>query len=314
MQTGIKNISFDNAEPKEVYDFLKSRQKQIISVESSDLKLIKEGEHILLFINGKSKLSYSVSISFIHKVLMWFGINFRTIKHLPDELIVSICNENLKSINRKVLLHIENNIVVSLTGQNFTYVSDLEMIENIKNKVKVISISRNDFITRIFTETEFETEPIVGDVSAIGFNVINSETGFSRLKTEQYIYRYICSNGASAPIRIGMKHIYKSSNKILKSVLELLNFSGDKLVRFSQKLKESTEKQAFQFFPKLNREVATLIPSEEGYYFFKDLPVTVNTTKYDIYNYITDKAKKFDIFERYKLENFAGKFLLNLNS
>lgn len=34
-------------------------------------------------------------------------------------------------------------------------------------------------------------------------------------------------------------------------------------------------------------------------------------SKYDVFNYITHKAKSFDVNKRYRLESFAGEIILN---
>jgi hypothetical protein len=83
----------------------------------------------------------------------------------------------------------------------------LEMLQELDSKYswnhKEIKISEKGMALSLVTDMFEEIEPIIGDITKMGFSVINSETGGRPLKASFLIYRLKCMNGAVLPDKWG---------------------------------------------------------------------------------------------------------------
>ena len=266
---------------------------------------------MLLYVKGKNESSiYAVRKSFLHKLLKWYGISHHSITHLADDTLVLMCNDTLRAISSNssyINLKIENNEAISIVSKKFTLSSDLDVIDLVKNKVKIDRISRDDFGMRIFTKITAEAEPIVGDISGFGLNITNSETGFSTLKAEHYILRYWCTNGCTTKIKqspINIVHYNKPKSEIYKDLSIVLDSAPKEPEFFTQGVLKSLEEKAQSSFPDISFKINAILGNKAGYNFFNEF--NRDKSKYDLFNHITHSAKRFDIMERYKLEKLAG--------
>jgi len=311
MQLAVGKI-LNFTQPDEVIDHLKSLDTRTVLVDPKNLKIVSEQGQLLLFMNEGLKPIYPIRRSFLYKLLKWFSISSHSIKHFSDETVIAICNDNLAGIkHRNVKVTVENNEAVTITSPSYTQISDLEVI-NIAQKVGISEISRDDFCMRIYSKQITESEPVLNDICGYGYNIVNSETGFSPVKMEHFILRYWCTNGATAPISRQNKvyyHYKNNKHSIFSSIEESLTSAPESRERFSVKLKESTDLNAKVQFPSITFQVNSILGSRDGYMFFNNY--NMNSSKYDLFNHITDSAKGFNILKRYQLEQLAGKLILN---
>lgn len=242
---------FDRADANIVINHLKKVQANILEVDPRHVKLVKSSRDALkLQIITEIKSFYTIRKSLLYKLLKWFNISYHNIVHFSIDTIIAICNDNLRSIANNdyhpfLKIKIEEAEAVSILSSKFTIISDLEVIDLCK-KYNIDTISRDDFSMRIYTTIKEKSEPIVGDTFGYGYNIINSETGFSSLKAENYILRYWCTNGATTKI-INDKHSfnhYKLNKKHgIKMITETLDNSKPIQPMMDKKIKAALQKK-----------------------------------------------------------------------
>ena len=305
-----KIFKFSN--PDEVIDHLRSVNKKVYVVNPNNLKVVLEQDELFLIANEGLKPIFPIRKVFLHKLLRWFKIPPNSIEHLSDETLTSICNENLASIyGNEVRISVENGEAVTITGPSYTPVTDLEIIEHAK-ELGISTISRDDFIQRIFTKKISESKPVENDICGYGFNIANSETGFSPIKIEHFIFRYLCSNGATAQINQGREILYhyrKSKQYLFSEMDKTLVNANKSRKQLMDKLEISTEIGAKNYFPDISFKVNAILPGHNNFKFFSRF--SLESSKYDLFNFITDNAKRYDALTRYQLEQLAGNIVLN---
>ena len=307
---------FDRVKPQLVMDYLKNLDIKIIEIDPRDVKVIRVDEGILkLEVNSQRKEFYSIRKSFLFKLLKWFNISHHNIDHFNIDTIIAICNDNLKAISDNsyhsyIKIKIENDDAVSILSSKFTIINDLEIID-LAQKYNIDKISRDDFSLRIYTTIKENSEPIVGDRFGYGFNITNSETGFSPVKAEHFILRYWCTNGATSKITTNnhsFNHYKMDKNLVRDSIMDILDNSESISNLFDEKVRNAQKIKAALFFPNIQYQISNIIGSSQGFKFFYDFDKK-NKTKYDLFNYITDKAKRFNLLEKYLLEQLGGSIM-----
>ena len=312
----VDGRKFFNADSQTVIDYLKNLSTIVLEVEPRYVKLLKVDTDVLkLEVSSVTKNYYSVRKSFLYKLLKWFNISYHNISHYHIDTIIAICNDNLRAIENNyyhsfVKIKIEDEEAVSIVSSNFTTITDLEVV-NLCAKYHIDTISRDDFNMRIYTTINENSEPIVGDRFGYGFNIVNSETGFSPLKAENFILRYWCTNGATSKI-VNDNHVFShykmDKDYAKKRIIDTLDNSQPIGSIFDGKIKKALSTKAALFFPNIKYQVSGIIGSSKGFKFFNDFREK-HSNKYELFNYITDNAKKFNLLERYQLEQLAGNLM-----
>lgn len=307
---------FDAVRAEVMIDYLKNLDVQIIETDPRSVKVIKTDNDILkLEVTSNQKAFYSIRKAFLFKLLKWFNISHHNIKHFNIDTIIAICNDNLRAIsdnqyNSYVKIKIENGEAVTILSSKFTTISDLEII-NLAQKYNIDSISRDDFSMRIYTTIKENSEPIVGDMFGYAFNITNSETGFSQVTAENFILRYICTNGATTRISTdnhSFNHYKMNKNYVLNTITNSLDKSESISKTFDEKVKNAQKIKAELFFPNIKYQVNNIIGSSSGFKFFYNFEEK-RKSKYDLFNYITHSAKRFNLLEKYQLEQLAGNLM-----
>ena len=75
------------------------------------------------------------------------------------------------------------------------------------------------------------------------------------------------------------------------------------------RLKNLSNKRAADFINSVNKRVESYLGKYESKNFFSEL--NEESTLYDLFNVVTNKAKKYDLGKRVLLENLAGDLILN---
>lgn len=312
----IDGPKFNMSKPEIIIDYLKSIDKRIITINASNLNITVDKEELKLNIFNDTKNQYPIRISFLFKLLKWYGVGYFHLNKYSINTMVAICNDHLKSIAKgfnKVQIKIENGEAVSIVSDNFTYISDLEVIESVE-KFGISTISRDDFILRIYTEKKAEKAPVVDDLCGFGFNITNSETGFSALKAEHFILRYVCTNGAVAQIssknNTNVAHYNQNKQTLLNNLIDSLESSSNVPENFIAAVQLATKMSVKKSFPNITYKVHNILGPSKSYKFFDEFN-QIDSNEYDLFNYITHKAKNFNLLERYNLEQLATNHLLS---
>ncbi len=307
-----EGIEFINASPDEVINYLQDLGREKLRLSPANLKIKSDGKFLMLSIMDKGVEDYPIRKSFLYKLLKWYSFPMNQLYRLSNETLISICNDYLMNINREfVNVTIEKGEALTITSPEYNEITDLEVIKKCAD-LGVRTVSRNDFMMRITTEEKFKFEAVKGDNCGIGLNVINSETGFRTLSIAHFILRYVCSNGAI--VRIDNKanervHYGYKENELQEFLDEQVELALLKQKEVADSIKDLSKKPASDFITSVNRKVESYLGKYESKNFFSEL--RKEATLYDLFNVVTDKAKKYDLAKRVLLENLAGDLILN---
>ncbi len=307
-----EGIEFINASPDEVINYLQDLEREKLRLSPANLKIKSDGKFLMLSIMDKGIEDYPIRKSFLYKLLKWYSFPMNQLYRLSNETLISICNDYLMNINREfVNVTIERGEALTITSPDYNEITDLEVIKKCAD-LGVRTVSRNDFMMRITTEEKFKFEAVKGDNCGIGLNVINSETGFRTLSIAHFVMRYVCSNGAI--VRIDNEanervHYGYKENELQEFLDEQVELALLKQKDVADSIKDLSKKPASDFINSVNRKVESYLGKYESKNFFSEL--RKEATLYDLFNVVTDKAKKYDLAKRVSLENLAGDLILN---
>lgn len=307
-----EGIEFNNAKVHQVIDYLESIDRKKIQVPPCNLKINSDGRYLFLSVMDDGVKDYLIRKSFLHKLLKWYSFPLGQLNRLSMDTITSVCNDYLMNINRSfVNITIEKGEALTITSPEYNEITDFDVIKSCA-ELGVRTVSRNDFMLRITTEEKFRFDAVPGDNCGIGINIINSETGFRTLSISHYVLRYVCSNGAI--IRIdksgGEKvHYGHRENELQLFLREQVALALANQKKVAQSISGLTNKNASSFIESVNKRIESYLGKNEAKNFLSDL--NSNSSLYDLFNLVTDKAKNYDLSRRILLEGLAGDLILN---
>lgn len=136
------------------------------------------------------------------------------------------------------------------------------------------------------------------------------------LRVQGFILRYVCTNGAvvgdpMAGTQDGLIH-YNVSREDLFAYLESgVAHVAAQLPRIREMLSRSVRAEA----PKLAKvrwRLDSILGGSGGKAFLRAFPTDEKVRLYDLFNYITDRAKQGSALTRFRLEEYAGSLLTGL--
>jgi len=307
-----EGIEFNNAKIDQVVDYLENIDRNRIQVPPGNLKINTDGKNLILSVMEDGVKDFLIRKSFLHKLLKWYSFPLNQLYRLSIDTIASVCNDYLMNMNRSfVNITIEKKEALTITSPEYNEITDLEVIKNCA-ALGVRTVSRNDFMLRITTEEKFKFEAVPGDSCGIGINVINSETGFRMLSIAHYILRYVCSNGAIARIdKTGGEKIHYGhrENELQEFLIEQVANALTNQQKIAKSIIGLVDKPASEFVVSVNKRIESFLGKNESRNFLSEL--NEKSSLYDLFNLVTDKAKKYDLSRRIYLEAIAGDLILN---
>lgn len=308
----IEGKIFKMKPAEEVLDFFKSRQREKIEISPKRIELINSKENLFLRISKNKIEEYPVRTSFLRKLLKWNQLPEDLSSKIGNELFIRVLNETLQNFKAwNVDIHLENNEAKTITSKLYSEVTNLEIYDVIK-ELDITKISHNDYMTRFYTKKKFEAAPVVNDQCGFGFDIVNSETGFAALVFNHYILRYVCTNGATAPINMynwKQDHYAKDKNYLIDYIKNQIERADSSRYNLFYKIKKSNDEKSIHLKQHITLKINYILDRDKRNSFISSF--NWNGSKYDLFNYITDKAKPFDITKRYQLERLAGEIIIN---
>ena len=308
----IEGKIFSLSPASEVIDHIQSNIYSNVTISPKELELVSDNNFLHLQLKSENRNRVPVRTSFLKKLLRWHKMPENLNNLLPDDLFLKVINELLFKIKSwEVNIKMENNEALTITSQLFTEFKDLAVYELIE-ELNIKSISRNDYMTRFYTDEIEEVAPVANDFCGFGFDIVNSETGFSSLSFNHFILRYICINGATTPINVydAKKYHYSETNESLAKFLNIqMNNSDESRKRLIQFLKRSNDLEAIKVKNNIMSRLNFTLGGWKAEDFMKGFDW--RTSKYNLFNFVTDKAKSFEITKRYQLERVAGELIIN---
>jgi hypothetical protein len=305
---------FSQADICEVRDFLGGRRLKKYVISPEQLHVVNDGrEHFLRISNGKTG-EYPVRGSFLFKLLKWYGFPSRQIDRLSIDTVTSVLNDYLLAIpGGDVNVMVEDGEALSLTSRRYNELSDTEVLD-CAERVGVACVSRNDYFMRVYSNTEYEVEPVPGDVCGLGYNVFNSETGFRSLSVRLFIRRYVCSNGAVVGMTSGGERVhYGHPDMELRRFLEEQMRVGEEAMGdVGRLLAESAHRSSGPMLEPVSARLRLIIGKKRTEGLLEELGE--GATAYDFANSITSLAQGLDLRRRLQAEAIGGELLAPLEA
>jgi hypothetical protein len=296
-------------------DLLAERKRTAEKVPARNLRVADDRGRLLLEVTGGNRVrQFPIRVSFLEKLLMWRDMPVKSVRAMPLDLTVSLLNHCLSTLPPDVVLRCEGEEALSIHSTKYTFYSDLETLKA-ASSYGVGTVSLCDRYLLVTGKEKMKAEPVAGDVSGISYAIRNSETGFASLNVQTYIYRYICSNGAvqrnDAYRWTENRHYGTSREKLEESVARGLYQWNEWSPRIPALLKQSRERRAGPVMTRHARGLDRVLGYPRGRMALSGFRAGQDKTLYDLYNHITDKAKQYDMTDRYRMEEYAGNMLLN---
>jgi hypothetical protein len=305
---------FSQADIREVRDFLGGRSLKKYVLPPDRLHVVNDGrEHFLRISNGKTG-EYPVRGSFLFKLLKWYSFPSRQIDRLSIDTVTSVLNDYLLAIpGGDVNVTVEDGEALSLTSMRYNELSDTEVLD-CAERAGVASVSRNDYFMRVYSNTEYEVEPVPGDVCGLGYNVFNSETGFRSRSVRLFIRRYVCSNGAVVGMASGGERVhYGHPDMELKKFLEVQMRAGaEALEEVGRLLNESAHRPSGPMVEQVSVRLRPIFGRKRTEELLDELGE--GATAYDLANAITSLAQGLDLRRRLQAEAIGGELLAPLEA
>jgi len=307
-----EGIEFINAEPETVIDHLKNLKRSKIKIGPSNLTIKNDGKLLILSVMNNGVKEYPIRRAFLYKLLKWYSFPIRQLQRLSNETVISICNDFLLNISRDyVTVTFENDEALTITSPKYNEVTDIEVIKKCAD-LKIQNISRNDFFLRIITEDKYKFQVVPGDTCGIGMSVVNSETGFRALSVSHYILRYICTNGAMIKIdkENNQKIHYGYNDDELKLFLDQqIRNAVSNQKQIADSIINLSANAASDHIGKVKKRVESFLGRNEAKIILSKVMEDANL--YELFNVITESAKRDDLSKRIYLESLAGELILN---
>ena len=302
---------FSQADIREVRDFLRGRRIEKCVLPPENLHIVNDGrEHFLRISNGTTG-EYPVRGSFLFKLLKWYAFPSRQVDRLSIDTVTSVLNDYLLAIpGGDVNVTLEDGEAVSLTSSRYNELSDMEVLD-CAERVGVACVSRNDYFMRVYSNTDYEVQPVPGDVCGIGYNVFNSETGFRALSVRLFVRRYVCSNGAvlGRCESEGERVHYGHPDMELNRFLEEQTRAGERVKEEVAKLLEkSAHLPSGPLTGGVSAQLRPLVGRRRTDELIADLEE--GSTAYDLANAITSLAQTLDLRRRLLAESIGGDLLV----
>jgi hypothetical protein len=305
---------FSQADVCEVRDFLAGRRLKKYVLPPERLHVVNDGrEHFLRISNGKTG-EYPVRGSFLFKLLKWYGFPSRLLERLNIDTVTSVLNDYLLAIpGGDVNVTVEDGEALSLTSMRYNELSDAEVLDRAE-RIGVASVSRNDYFMRVYSNTEYEVEPVPGDVCGLGYNVFNSETGFRSLSVRLFIRRYVCSNGAVVAATSGGERVHYGhpDMELRKFLEEQMRSVEETMTEAGRLLTESAHRPSGPVVERVSARLRPVIGKKRTDALLDELGE--GATAYDLANSITSLAQGLDLRRRLQAEEIGGELLAPLEA
>lgn len=306
-----KSSFFNNG--KEALDYLTSFHTETIETEPDRLKIIHYQNHLYLELYDGKIYQFPIRESFFMKLLKWFSFPIRQLDFLDNDTVTSICNDYLLNIkSSKVFIKLEDSEALTITSSKYSEVLDIDLIKEVI-PIGIKKLFIDDYNTNILVEEKCKIVPFPNDVFGFGLSIMNSETGFSAINFRDYLFRYICSNGAYIK-EDGDENKFYHYNLFVPDVFNRLK---DKINNINYRAL-TIEKKIREMETPINKSEIFSINKE----IFRNTAIRMlndvidsdsRITKYELMNLITERAKGLPIGLRTKIETIAGN-LININN
>lgn len=325
----LKNGTTHNQAPAQtVLDHLSKINRKTITSSPQKLRISNkettDPSELFLLIKNGTTTRYPLRESFLKKLMRWYQLSEHVTNKLKPDTIVAVGNDFLSNIKSSIVkIKIEDEDALTILSSKYSDFTDKELLELCQDKLKTDKVSRDDFVMRIYSTEKVKARPVPGDDCGFGFNIFNSETGFMAIHVTHYILRYICSNGATAPANkhsMQLYHYNQTREKIIEHIMESIRNIEETRETIIFKLAELKNREALETLGTVKMQLGSIIGLAEATALiteFTNYTKPGNTSPeysnnlYSLFNFITHSAKTRKLIERIRMEELAGKLIMN---
>lgn len=287
-------------------DYIRSAKRENIKINPDQLHINNDGKRLYLEVfNGKVR-QFPMRESFMLKLLKWFSFPSHQLKILDIDTITSVMNDYLLAIKRLYInVKIEYGEALTITSDRYCEIEDSQIIKRLDPKT-VDMIYLTDFESYFRTKTKLKIVPFPDDIFGVGINIVNSETGFKAFQINNYLLRYVCSNGAYVKdFEDDIK--YYHYDLFAPSVYEMIDYKVNNIQEKVEALKNNLSGMNTDLKRDEVQKLNQVIFHKTGAKLLVDILENDRMpTKYELFNIITHRAKDFALSKRILIEEVAG--------
>jgi hypothetical protein len=279
----------------------------------------------------------------LRSLLAYLGIPENFAKRIPTDLLLDNI-DRLKNKNTSMVAFLRDGIVINIRKEPYCHIKNTDVLQLFEKYQQLwdfesLRISDRGIELSFLNEQLGKLEPQLGDITKIGFRIINSETGYRGLKASFLLFRLICENGAVLADKWGdVRWSYdnrmrdETSLSLFEQRISTLSLTIEPLRQQYSKLLSRClpDEQFVSLWRSLERifsgETADQIiqtEKRERKAIFKQVtertkrnkqqingpiepPQTTRWNLYELYNQMTETAKNYDFIGCRHLERLAG--------
>lgn len=210
----------------EALDVIKEREQVVLPIPYKGIAVTETGTIVL---NGEER---QITKWGFEKFCGMLGIPRPFARKIPEDLLNDNINRLLKEKpeEEKVLFFNAKKGLLGVGNEkadpfnNVDFLTQMATIHSSKMEVHDIIVNDRGVTVNFFTGLP-QLEPKPGDITRVGFNTHNSDTGGLPTASHMFLYRLICSNGAT------MREMWGSAkrtyNRKITKETALLNFARE---------------------------------------------------------------------------------------
>lgn len=307
---------------EELRENLNKRKRTTSLVDNfSNIKFSNDVNGKLQIDFGSGKQAFS-SVGF-DRFCKLIRVPSKFVKTLPydnieKDLYVSLFKSPLEQIN---FISKDNRVIGVSDKEDPVSTSEIvdKLFETNHKTIRDVSVYNEQLILSF---TRNEEAPIIGDRIDSGLCLSHDDSTGGNPSLSYYFWREVCTNGAVAreiqkiakfSKRMGKTQMFEIFNARVEESLNNISaiLSGAIQTMNNTKIIQDEKKYLKCFLDKkLNFEENEVI----GTAFTKSILQNVDSSYYDLMNFITDSAKSFPIDEKFHLESLGGNMVAHFKS
>jgi hypothetical protein len=312
-----------------------SRTDYLVTKIGADLKEISLDENGHIAFRGTTYLITDWAFESLCRLLT---IPKHFARSIPADLFLYNVNKLKESNNQRVIILISRDNVINIFSHPYVAAKNEDILTGLQSMTKRLDLDLNEVklsdrgMEVSFLRKGLNVEPVPGDVTKCGIDILNSETGYRGAKACFFLLRLICSNGASLSDRWGKVNwsydyrisYERSLHNFFKGIEHLqIAFNTFNSSYAELRYRELAICEYVNIWRRLARIVGnemadriTGIDKDKRNYYNRqardgDRHHSAGIILYDIYNSITEAAQRYPFVQRRNLESLGGS-LVNL--
>lgn len=294
---------------KEYFEYENKIKRYDIPASTNDLKVrFSESDGFILQVKNGKLSEFPVRETFAKKLLSWYRVPTKLIYRFEPKTLEMMFNDLILQIKSNPVIKIEDEQALTIVSDKYRTLLNKSLVEMFdKNQVEFIN--KNDYQFIIKFREKYNFEPKVGDKCGFSITIKNSETGFSAVTISYHVFRYWCSNGAyhsSEKSEYSFYHTDRYRTSISGMVANILSRSESDMQLINSMMKKYANYSTKLILPLIKNNLKSVLTLSQVEFFTNKAKDKPHETVWDLYNSLTEKAKKLKLNQRIAVETIAG--------